>query len=304
MRSTPRFERHRLARARVRRHAAEEHIHRAYRSAPRYSRMRARTVAGRDCARVHSGLKSNRESATRSTRLTTRPAGTSRRRPACSEPPPRWASYSGSRRNKWFEPSGSRRHRPPASARCSARWRSRSNRAAPRRTATPPRCSAAPTSRPASAPSKGREASRPSPQPSTTSIRSRRGSASISSCATTHTSPVRARRASDDRRLQPAAPRAPSVARFDRGRTPARRAPGARPVQQEHLAARAREQVLDLSRRRDRARARQGRLAGIHRRGRRGSGARRVARSPRLSATKRSPMTRSISKSCCATARR
>ena len=84
---------------------------------------------------------------------------------------------------------------------------------------------------------------------------------------------VRPRRASDDRRLQPAASRASSVARRDRRRAPARGAARARSVQQERLQARAREQVLDLSRGGHRPRARQGRPARVHRRGGRGPGA-------------------------------
>ncbi len=83
---------------------------------------------------------------------------------------------------------------------------------------------------------------------------------------------LRPRRASDDRRLQPAASRVSPVARLDRRRAAARRAARARSLQQEHLDARAREQVLDLSRGGHRPRARQGRPARVHRGGRRRSG--------------------------------
>ncbi len=156
------LERHRLARARVRRHAAEE-LHPpecarrvgAVRVCERKSdfgpRLRARVhprVRGRITDRqrslprpLHGGLAHHVDD------------GRVRRRSRRS------ASCSASRRSRWSGRSASPRRRRPASARCSARWRSRSNRVARRRTATRPRCSGGRISRPASARSKGRAGS-------------------------------------------------------------------------------------------------------------------------------------------------
>ena len=158
------LERHRLARARVRRHAAEE-LH----PSERARRVGAVRLCEREPglrprlrARVHPGLRGR--IADRQCRLSGAllgrlahhvDDGRVRRRRRRS------ASCSASARSKWSGRSASRRRKRPASARCSARWRSRSNRDARRRTATRLRCSAKPISRPASARSKGRAASRP-----------------------------------------------------------------------------------------------------------------------------------------------
>ena len=78
-------------------------------------------------ARVRARLRSrDRASATPSIPRTTTSAGTSPARPACSAPRPRSASCSACRSRTWSGRSVSPRRRPPACARCSARWGRRS----------------------------------------------------------------------------------------------------------------------------------------------------------------------------------
>ncbi len=88
------------------------------------------------------------------------------------------------RRSRWSGRSAWRRRRRRACARCSARWASRSTRAARRRTATRPRCWPRPASPPASAASKGRAASPPCRPRQLRPVEDRRrASATTSTCA-------------------------------------------------------------------------------------------------------------------------
>ena len=156
-------ERHQLARARVRRHPAEE-LHSSERPG-RLGVVRVREREPRDRrrlrARVHPRLRS------RVAHRQCRVSGALRRRLAHHVHDGRVRRGGGDRQAARAlgaaDGLGIRPRRDAgrrASARCSGRWRSRFSQAAPRRTVTRPRSSAAPTSRPASARSKDRAASR------------------------------------------------------------------------------------------------------------------------------------------------
>ena len=161
--------------------------------AVRATRARIRCRAATSCTRSFWASRSNRGSATPCIRRTTRPAGTSRRRPAYSARPRRSASCSVSTRKQmvWAfglaatqaagirEMFGSMAKSFQPGPRRAERLHGRAARAAR-------------ISRPASARSKARAASPRSRPRSTTSTRSPRGSAKTSSCATTPTSPTRA----------------------------------------------------------------------------------------------------------------
>ena len=275
------LERHRLARPRVRRHAAEE-LHpseRAGRLGAVRLRERESGVGPRLRARVHPGVRGrNRGSATPCIRRTTRPAGTSPSTTGVFGAAAAIGKLLGltTQQMVWaFGLAATQAAGHPRDVRLDGEVVSAGPRRAERlhgRAARPRR-----TSRPESARSKGRAASRrcTAAQYDLGKVTARLGvdfelrdnAYKPYACGlVVHP---------DDRRLQPAAPRAST-------RRPARSPPCAcasrrwcsTSATRATSSARSRASTPIYHARGDRARARQGRLAGVHRRGDRATRAR------------------------------